>query len=244
MEETTQSIGSIIWRFVRKHWAQELFLIAAAALVITVSSLHDANREQLTLREQVERQNELIAALKDQQKEEENKEVHVVVTSDTIEQQLNSVRELVTQEYIYTNADKKESSEPWIFGWERPFSGKSILVTYDGVIKAGVDLSQAAIEVDEEKRAVTITLPPSKITVNSIPQESINVVEVKNGLFNDVTLENYNDFISEQKTVMEQKAIDQGILTRADEEARALIKSVLSVLPGMDGYTLTIRQSG
>ena len=68
------------------------------------------------------------------------------------------------------------------------------------------------------------------------------MVEIKNGLFNDVTMENYNEFVAEQKPAMEQKAIDQGILTRADKEAKALVQSILSVLPGMDGYTLVVEQ--
>ena len=118
----------------------------------------------------------------------------------------------------------------------------TIYQTDDGVVKAGVDLSKAEITVNEQTRTVTVTLPPSEITENNIPQEAITVVEIKNGLFNDVTMENYNEFVAEQKPAMEQKAIDQGILTRADKEAAALVRSILSVLPGMDGYTLVVEQ--
>lgn len=39
---------------------------------------------------------------------------------------------------------------------------------------------------------------------------------------------------------MEQKAIDMGLLTRADEEAQTAVKSLLSALPGMDTYKLNI----
>lgn len=228
--------------FLRRFWKPILLAVLILALVLTSVGLNSSSREAKSLREQVERQNELIAALNEEREKEKDKEINVVVTSDTIEQQLSSIRELVTQEYVYTNAAKKESSESWLWGVERPFSGKSILITYDGVVKAGVDLSRAEIAVNEQTRTITVTLPPSEITENNIPQETINVVEIKNGLFNDVTMENYNEFVAEQKSVMEQKAIDQGILTRADKEAKALVQSILSVLPGMDGYTLVVEQ--
>lgn len=169
------------------------------------------------------------------------KEVAPVITSELVQEQLRPLGDLVTQEYIYRNADKEESNETWLFGLQRPLSGKSFIVIYDGTIKAGIDFSAIQVDVDETAKAITVTLPPSKITDNNIPQETIQVLEEKNGLFNEITLDDYNEFIAEQKTVMEQQAIDRGLLTKADEEARSAIKSFLSVLPGMDAYTLTVQ---
>ena len=243
MEESTKEVAKEKLKAgLQKHWKVLAVVLLTAALIITVMLLNSSHRRQREIEEQLERQNELVAAMQEQLGIEDTNE-KVTITSDTIKESLGAIRELVTQEYIYTNADKRESSEKWLWGVERPFSGNSLLVTYDGTIKAGVDLSQVEITVDEEKQTITVILPPSKITDNNIPQESIEVVEVKNGLFNDVTFDNYNEFIAEQKVIMEQKAIDQGLLTKADEEAIALVKSVLSVLPGMDSYTLTVEQS-
>ena len=115
--------------FLRRFWKPILLAALILALVLTAVGLNSSSREAKSLREQVERQNELIAALNDEREAAKDKEINVVVTSDTIEQQLSSIRELVTQEYVYTNAAKKESSESWLWGVERPFSGKSILIT-------------------------------------------------------------------------------------------------------------------
>lgn len=216
----------------QKHWKVLIVVVLAIAFLITAMLLNSSRKRQREIEEQLKRQNELVEALQEKKGIEDAKE-EVVITSDTLKEQLNGIRELVTQEYIYTNADKRESTEKWLWGIDRPFSGNSLLVTYDGTIKAGVDLSQVDISVDEETRTITVTLPPSKITDNNIPQESIEVVEVKNGLFNDVTFDNYNEFIAEQKVVMEKKAIDQGILTKADEEARNAVTAVLSLVPGV-----------
>lgn len=199
--------------------------------------LENTLREQM---EQLERQNEIITGLMAKQDKASSNESVPIITSQTLKEEIQSLSELVTKQYIYTNADKRESNANWVFGWTIPFSSSSLLVTYDGVIKAGVDLKDVLVDVNEENHTITITLPESKITDNNIPQETITVVEVKDGLFNEVTFDNYNEFISEQKIVMEQKAINNGFIQEADKEARAIVKSFVSFLPGVSEYNLIV----
>ena len=220
-----------------------------AALTVTIVSLtlllRSSRQAREQLQEQLGRQNLIINSLEQDQKKESSSSKSVpVITSDTLKQQLSAVSELVTQEYIYTNADQRTDDVKWVFGWTRPFSESSLLITYDGTIKAGIQMSDVQIEINEENRTVTITLPESEITENIIPQESIRVIEVKNGLFNEITFDDYNTFISEQKIVMEQKAIENGILKRADAEARKILETILTLLPemsGEDAYTLILQ---
>lgn len=195
---------------------------------------------------QLELQRDVAQALQAQQEEREREDALIqdaapVITQDQLEEQLSSIRELVTRQYVYTNAARREQNQTWFFGWDRPFSEKSLLATYDGVIKAGIDLGEVTIDVDEEARTITVTLPPSRITDNNIPQETINVLEVKDGLFNKVTFDDYNDLITEEKQVMEEKAVDMGLLADADSEARAIIKAFLDLIPGMDTYKLIVQ---
>lgn len=213
-------------------------------IVLLAASLQSSHKRQDEMQKRLTYQNELISTLQNRPSQEETpifQDTAPVITSEQLEEQLTAMQELVTQKYFYRNADKRESSQTWIFNWERPFSGKSILITYDGVIKAGIDFSKIQIDVNENTRTISVKLPASKITDNNIPQETIDVVEVKNGLFNDVTFDDYNNFIAEQKIVMEQKAIEQGLLTSADQEAKDLIKSFLSLIPGIDTYTLIVK---
>lgn len=221
------------------------FFVLLIVAIIVVGALgffiHRQSQQAKEMQEQLERQQMIISSLEGNRDENtKSNETVPIVTSDTIKSALNGISELVTQEYTYRNADKKESSDTWVFGWERPFSGKSIIITYDGVIKAGINFSDIKIDVDDDKHTVTITLPKSEITDNNIPQETIEIVEVKDGLFNELTHEDYNDFVAEQKIVMQNKAIEQGLLTKADEEARKLVTAIVSVLPGMEEYKLTV----
>lgn len=246
-ENAATRVLKTLWR----HKSVTVIVLVALVAVILALFLRSSHARQAQLQQEMEqkdqmlaRQNELIDAMKEEEEKKSNETVPVI-TSETLKQSLNSLQELVTQQYIYTNADKKESSQTWLWGVERPFSGKSILITYDGVIKAGVDLSQVDIDINEETFTITVTLPPSRITDNNIPQETINVVEVKNGLFNNVTFDNYNEFVSEQKLVMEQRAIDQGLLTQADQAARDAIYALFSAMPGIGSgegeYTLVTK---
>lgn len=232
----------------KKYWPILLGVLVVVALGVQTARLTSAKTAQAEMESQLARMNEVIDGLTSKNQEQERfiKDNIPVITSETLREKLAPAYDLVTEQYNYHNADKLEQDQSWLFGWKRPFSAKSVLVTYDGIIKAGVDLSQVVPAVDEERRTITVTLPPSRITDNNIPQETITVVEVKNGLFNPVTITDYNQFISEQKIVMEKKAIDQGLLAEADKNARELVESLLTAVPGISAtpregyYTLTI----
>ena len=71
-----------------------------------------------------------------------------MVTADLLGQQLRTAQELVSVSYYYTNMARYENQLDF-YGWKVPFTTKTFIVSYDGIIKAGVDLSKAAVEVDE-----------------------------------------------------------------------------------------------
>lgn len=168
------------------------------------------------------------------------REQQPTITSDLLGQQLRSVQELVSVEYHYTNMGKFENQLDF-YGWKVPFTTKSFLVSYDGVIKAGVDLSGAEVDVDELRKAVTITLPESKILSHEIPEDSLQVFDETRNIFNPITIEDYTGFTRDQKAEVEQKAIDEGLLTDAAEKARGAVETFVSLLPGSGDYTWTIR---
>lgn len=237
-----------------------LVLLMIAVLAFLYNKSQNEKRELQAQLEETEKQlevkNDTIVALKDQQSRQQtvigdlkNKideilivvEPDPVITTANINEQLNSIQELVTKEYIYTNASRREANKTWLWGWDMPFSDTNLLVTYDGTIKAGINLSKIKPAVDEEKRTITILLPKSEILSHDLPTETIKVLEVKNNLFNEITFDNYNEFIAAEKKVMEQKAIDRGLLTDATNEAKTIIRESLNLLPGMDTYELIIK---
>lgn len=167
------------------------------------------------------------------------KETPPVITSDLLGQQLRAAQELVSVEYYYTNMGKFENQVDF-YGWKVPFTAKSFIVSYDGVVKAGVDLTAVKVAVSETARTVTITLPESKILSHEIPEDSIEVFDETHNIFNPITISDYTGFTRDQKAAVEQKAVENGLLTGAAEKARAAVESFLTLLPGMERYTLTV----
>ena len=168
------------------------------------------------------------------------REAEPVITGDLLGEHLRSAQELVTVAYYYTNMGRFENHVDF-YGWKVPLTTKSFIVSYDGVIKAGVDLGGVEVEVDETGKTVTVTLPDSGILSHEIPEDSIEVFDESDNIFNPITIEDYTGFTRDEKTAMEQRAIDNGLLTSADEQARSAVESLLRLMPGMESYQLNMQ---
>lgn len=160
------------------------------------------------------------------------------ITGDLLASQLRSVQELVTVSYYYTNMGRFENQVDF-YGWKVPFTTKSFIVSYDGVIKAGVDLEKLQVSIGGGE--VTVTLPESRIISHEIPEDSLEVFDESDNLFNHITIEDYTAFTRDQKSAMEQRAVDGGLLDRANQEARTAVDSLLRIMPGLEEYTLTVK---
>ena len=86
----------------------------------------------------------------------ENTRIDAVV----IENQLAQISELSTVSYRYTNMAQFENSSDF-YGVTIPFTTKRFILTYDGEIKAGTDLSQASVTVSGSR--VTVRLAAAQI---------------------------------------------------------------------------------
>ena len=78
-----------------------------------------------------------------------------------------------------------------------PESSKYI-ITYDGVIKAGYDLSKVKAEVNGTN--VTVTLPEPKILSHTIDYDSLQIMDEQYSIFNPVEITDYNSFYASQRS--------------------------------------------
>ena len=163
----------------------------------------------------------------------ENVQIDAVV----LQNQLTEIRELATVTYAYTNMAQFESSNDF-YGVKVPFTTKSFILTYDGTIKAGVDLDGAAVDV--RGTAVTITLPEARILSHGIDEDSVEVFDEKTSIFNPFTVEDFTSFQADQKAAMEERALSRGLLEEARRKAVSSVEQLLSAaLP--DPYTAEIQ---
>ena len=166
-----------------------------------------------------------------------SQEARPVVTSDLLGQQLRAVEELVSVSYHYTNMARYENQLDF-YGWKVPFTTKSFIVSYDGIIKAGVDLSKVEVDMDADR--ITVTLPGSQIISHEIPGDSIEVFDESDNVFNRISITDYTSFTNDQKEAMEQRVLESGLLATADEKAMDAVEALLRYMPGLENYTLCI----
>ena len=154
-----------------------------------------------------------------------------------LQNQLSEIRELATVTYGYTNMAQYESSKGF-YGVKIPFTTKSFILTYDGTVKAGVDLDGA--EVSVSGTTVTITLPEAEILSHEIDEDSMEVFDEKTSIFNPFTVEDFTSFQSDQKAAMEEKALSRGLLAEARAKAVSSVEQLFAAaLP--DTYTVTVQ---
>ena len=79
----------------------------------------------------------------------ERQELSAVV----VQSQITEIAELATATYSYTELGQYESSKEF-YGTKVPFTTNKFILTYDGVIKAGVDVGKAQIE--EKDGTITV----------------------------------------------------------------------------------------
>lgn len=159
------------------------------------------------------------------------------ITSELINNRLEDAKELTTLKYHYTNMGQFQNQSDF-YGWKVPFTTKSFIVSYDGVINVGVDLDQAMVKVTGKK--IQIMIPHAKILSHEIYEDSLQVFLEKDSIFNPIKISDYNDFSMDQKHVVEEKAIDKGLFTEADKKSKEAIKDILRLDQYLKDYEITI----
>ena len=146
------------------------------------------------------------------------------ITSDLLAQQIQDISELATVEYNYTNMGKFENQATF-YGWKVPFTTKSFIISYDGKIKAGVDMTQVEVKVNKKK--IEVTLPKTKILSHEIDEKSIEVFDETQNIFNQISITDYNQFAIDQKEKMEKRVIEKGLLEEAQKKVESTVKTFI-----------------
>lgn len=151
-----------------------------------------------------------------------SKEINI----DLMNSEVKNIGELATIEYLYTDAGKFEDVEE-IFGTEIPFTKKSFIVKWDGILKAGVKVDEIAVELNDGKKEIIVHIPKAEILSHEIDNQSIETLDEKNGLFNSVKVDDVREFDAVSKESMEERAIENGILEKAFENAKEIIHKIV-----------------
>lgn len=149
---------------------------------------------------------------------------------EIVKEKLKETAELNTGSYLCTTVITKADSRK-IKGWKIPFTQKSFTISYDGSVKAGIkDLTKAEVSQNGDK--VIVKLPEVEITGTEIDNDSFEILDESNGVFNTISADDVNDAQKELKKKMEQRAIEKGILDMAKSNAEELVTELLKSSTG------------
>lgn len=160
-------------------------------------------------------------------------------------EEIRNISELATVEYRYTNIGTLDAAEKFSFiDWKKPFSDKTAIVSMDGVIKAGTDLSKVKVQSDEANKRIIITLPEAEILSNELFEKSFQVYEEKDSIWNPLTLDDSNELRVQIKEKAQQNAIDNKVLEEAGSRAQQLIQKLIEALPNVkEQYQIEFRKA-
>ena len=157
---------------------------------------------------------------------------------DIINSEIREIGELATVEYLFTDATKFTDSKQ-IKNWNIPLTEKSFIMKWDGVIKAGVEVNNITVEVNEEEKKLLVSIPAAKILSYSIDQDSVEVLDEKSNVFNPITIADKVKQDAETEDAMKERAIENGLLEKAQKNAENIISNLLKANPAVgDTYSI------
>lgn len=160
------------------------------------------------------------------------------IVLDIISSEIKEIGELATVEYLFTDAARFTDSKQ-IKDWNIPFTEKSFMLKWSGIIKAGVKLEQIKIDVNETEKKLLVSIPTAEILSYDIDESSIEILDEKNNIFNNITIEDKVQFDAKNEEAMKERAIENGLLEKAQKSAENIIAQLLSTNPAIgDIYTI------
>lgn len=166
-----------------------------------------------------------------------NKQTEPEITSTLIQNRIEQASDLVTTKYHYTKVGKFENSLN-LNGWSIPLTNKYFILTFEGEIQLGTDLSKANIEISDSTIHVTVDKPT--VISNSIDESSIEVYDETKNIFNPISVSDYKAFAVEQKEKALSEAKKKGLMKTAQKNTEKSIKQIISIIPDTDDYNIEV----
>ena len=165
----------------------------------------------------------------------------VLYSAKTIDFGLENIGELATQAGYYTNVNTIRKPDRTIAGIPVPGTSSKAIMTYQGVIRAGLDFDEIKMTVDHTKKQVVLDMPAVRILSNEIDLDSCEVYDEQNSIFNKIDISNFNQSLSDMKSKVEEQAQSNHILEAARINAETLIRTMFKSAAGTEGYQLIFR---
>lgn len=153
----------------------------------------------------------------------------------SVVEQVRNVAELTTVEMVQTTTIEKGTD----FGWLNWARGDRVFMFVVAHIGAGIDFDRfytGSFQVDNDSGTVTVEMPPAQITYVALDNEQTQVIDRSTGIFTKGNPQLESDARQVAEQVLQETAIQVGILEQAEKNARNVIEGLLLEL----GYTQVV----
>ena len=154
----------------------------------------------------------------------DNSDNEIELTNTIVHKKLEAVGEIASYKYVYDGYMTRESDRGWEF--LNFLTESSVEVDYTGTIKAGVNVDDIEIEVDDKDKVIYLTMPRPIIISNEI---DITHYSEEVAIFGGVAGDTANSMMDIAKEEELQEAINDGLMRNANENAKEIIRGLLSV---------------
>ncbi len=161
--------------------------------------------------------------------------VRVTVNTEIIEDGLGDMGFLVTQEYYFTQVETYTKEKKVLKFFD---ATSELAYSYEGSVTAGVDFERIKVKKDDENKVIMVEIPKAEIQTVIIDKESFKAYSEKESMWNKFNMEDYNLSLVEYEKAAKEKAIENGILDRAQEQAEVLVLNFISRQQGVSDYQI------
>ncbi|MBG9979930.1 DUF4230 domain-containing protein [Facklamia sp. DSM 111018] len=156
--------------------------------------------------------------------------------AELVKDRLEESQELITMKYYYTNMGMFENQKA-VKEWKIPLTKSEFMLSYNGVINAGIDLSQVDLSIENE--TLKVSLPEAKILAHDVDENSIEVFNEETSVFNPLKVEDVTDLQVNLSDKMEKEALENGLIEQAQSYSENNLKNLLhSIVDEMGDYEI------
>ena len=177
------------------------------------------------------------------------------ISAHTVVTEVLPIGEFATLAYHYTSVVKDINSKD-IKGWTIPFTTRKYIFTYDGKIKLGIDGRLIRVEEPKPEESgeanaagtdsaanqnvpglpvIRIILPPIKILSHEVLDDSVEIFEQSQTIFNEIKIAEAFKVTADRKREMEEKVMADSIVKDAEASTVQQLSALLNALPGIKG---------
>lgn len=143
-----------------------------------------------------------------------------------IKETIKNASRLETADYACTIVEDSYDCKK-LFGKDIPFTETGYLVSFDGTVSAGIDLSKAVAK-QLDKNTIEVSLPKVEIYDVNFDNESMKKYDEKSSILNPLKIDEVNNIEIKAKKRIKEEAIKKGIETRAKDNAETVVAGQLS----------------